>query len=298
MSIIVIFHIIDIICIIHFMLLIDIIAFESRLLDLFRTVFPYRNKLNRHIMETEKVHSIKHCHVDVTNYANPMNCCTDGPEGGHKTWVHEQGLRTNQGSSSAKTLMEHSLNKEASQLLCDAVRCRVEDGDATAEDWTDSNGKTLAADRFWNSGIETMIAGDEEGQCLGIQLNIWERAKVIFSCYALFKLCALYLLYTLSSLFSIARQVRRHIVHTLVGGGGQHGGFDALDYRKIRQGNAGKLGTYEILSVLPDKFARFLFEFHAHRFESLDLPFIPADRSDFDVHGALLDDKVHEYVIL
>jgi len=72
-----------------------------------------------------------------------------------------------------------------SQLLCDAVRCRVEDGDATAEDWTDSNGKTLAADRFWNSGIETMIAGDEEGPCLGIQLNIWERAKVIFSCYAL-----------------------------------------------------------------------------------------------------------------
>ena len=78
----------------------------------------------------------------------------------------------------------------------------------------------------------------------------------------------------------------------------QHGGFDALDYRKIRQGNAGKLGTYDILSVLPDKFARFLFEFHAHRFESLDLPFLPADRSDFDVHGALLDDKVHEYVML
>ena len=87
-------------------------------------------------------------------------------------------------------------------------------------------------------------------------------------------------------------------MHTLVGGGGQHGGFDALDYRKIRQGNAGNLGTYEILSVLSDKFARFLFEFHAHRFQRLDLPFLPADRSDFDVHGALLDDKVHEYVIL
>ena len=42
------------------------------------------------------------------------------------------------------------------------------------------------------------------------------------------------------------RQVRRHIVHTLVGGGGQHGGFDALDYRKIRHGNAGKLGTYDM----------------------------------------------------
>jgi len=36
----------------------------------------------------------------------------------------------------------------------------------------------------------------------------------------------------------------------------------------------------------------FLFEFHSHRFESLDLPPLPADRSDFDVHGALLDDKV------
>ena len=75
-------------------------------------------------------------------------------------------------------------------------------------------------------------------------------------------------------------------------------GFDALDYHKSRQVNAGKLGTYDILSVLPDKFARFLFEFHAHQFESLNLPLLPADRSDFDAHGALLDDKVHEYFIL
>ena len=44
--------------------------------------------------------------------------------------------------------------------------------------------------------------------------------------------------------------------------------------------------------MLPDKFARFLFEYHAVRFESLDLPPLPADRSDFNVHGALEDDKV------
>ena len=94
-------------------------------------------------------------------------------------------------------------------------------------------------------------------------------------------------------------KVRRHIVHTLVGGGGQHGGFDALDYRKIKQGNAGPLGTYAILSVLPDKFARFLFEFHSVRFESLDLPILPDDRSQYDVHGALEDDKVKksEYTV-
>ena len=77
-----------------------------------------------------------------------------------------------------------------------------------------------------------------------------------------------------------------------VGGGGQRGGFDALDYRKIKHGDAGQLGIYPILSVLPDKFARFLFEFHSVRFESLDPPPLPADRSNFDVHGALEDDKV------
>jgi hypothetical protein len=86
--------------------------------------------------------------------------------------------------------------------------------------------------------------------------------------------------------------VRRHLVHNLVGGGGQHGGFNALDYRWIRLGDAGKLGNYAILSVLPDKFARFLYEFSDFRFDSLDLPPLPADRGDFDVHGALEDDKV------
>jgi hypothetical protein len=46
-------------------LIIVIIPSEFRLLDLFRTVFPYCNKLNRLTMDTEKVYSIKHCHVDV-----------------------------------------------------------------------------------------------------------------------------------------------------------------------------------------------------------------------------------------
>ena len=93
-------------------------------------------------------------------------------------------------------------------------------------------------------------------------------------------------------------QVRRHIVHTLVGGGGQDGGFDAPDYRKIKHGDAGNLGNYPTLSVLPDKFARFLYEFHDYRFLSLDLPPLPADRSDFNVHGALKDEQVTQNVDL
>jgi hypothetical protein len=56
--------------------------------------------------------------------------------------------------------------------------------------------------------------------------------------------------------------------------------------------NAGPLGTYPILSVLPDKFARVLFQFHCGRFESVDLPILPDDRSQFDVHGALKDETV------
>ena len=129
-------------------------------------------------MDTEKVHSIKHCHVDVSNWANPINCCCDGPEGGHKTWVHQQGLKTNQGASSAKTLMTHSLNKEASQLLCDAMRCRLEDGDDSGEPWTDFAGRELAPDRFWKSSMDEMISADDEGPCMGIEHIIWERAKV------------------------------------------------------------------------------------------------------------------------
>ncbi len=74
---------------------------------------------------------------------------------------------------------------------------------------------------------------------------------------------------------------------TLVGGGGQQKGFAATDFRKIMHGDAGKLGHYAILCVLPVKFAGFLHEFHDFRFESLDLRPLPANRSDFDAHGAL-----------
>ncbi len=83
-------------------------------------------------------------------------------------------------------------------------------------------------------------------------------------------------------------------MHTLVRGRGKYGGFDTLDYRKIKQGNAGPLGTYAILSVLPEKFDMFSFEFHSLRFESLNLPILPNDRSQFDVHCALKDNKVKQ----
>ena len=76
--------------------------------------------------------------------------------------------------------MTHLLNKEASPLLCDAMRCRLEDGDdsLSGEPWTDFAGRELAPDRFWNSSMDEMISADNEGPCMGIELNILERAKV------------------------------------------------------------------------------------------------------------------------
>ncbi len=82
-------------------------------------------------------------------------------------------------------------------------------------------------------------------------------------------------------------------MYTLVGGGGLHEGFNALHYRKIKHGDAGKFGNYPILSMLPDKFARFLYEFHDFRFTSLDLPPLPAVRINFDVHGAINTDHTY-----
>jgi hypothetical protein len=78
-----------------------------------------------------------------------------------------------------------------------------------------------------------------EGPYIGTELNIWELAKVS-SFYWIFALIDIIDIITLCD--------RRHIVHTLVGGGGQHGGFDALDFRKIKHhdGDAGKLGHYSL----------------------------------------------------
>ncbi len=55
----------------------------------------------------------------------------------------------NEGPNTAKTMMVHSPKKEASPLLCAASRCRIEDSDVPADDWKDSNGVSLAADRYW-----------------------------------------------------------------------------------------------------------------------------------------------------
>jgi hypothetical protein len=62
-------------------------------------------------------------------------------------------------------------------------------------------------------------------------------------------------------------------------------GYDALECTLISKGFAGKhLGHLSELSFLPDKVARFLFEFHANDYKSLGLPAIPPFASSGKIH--------------
>ncbi len=64
-------------------------------------------------------------------------------------------------------------------------------------------------------------------------------------------------------------------------------GYAALNWESILHGNAGILGHYKELAILPDKVARYLYEYHADSYSSLGLPPLPEDRSDVDVHRVL-----------
>ena len=87
-----------------------------------KELFPYTNKKGNSIIETEKMHSIKHAPNDVLRWGDTENMNVEGPENLHKEWVKAQGGKTNQGPTSHRTLMTHCLRKEASALLSEAVQ--------------------------------------------------------------------------------------------------------------------------------------------------------------------------------
>ena len=87
---------------------------------------------------------------------------------------------------------------------------------------------------------------------------------------------------------------RRFLTHRLCSrvNGDQPQGYAAFDWESILHGNAGELGDYKELAVLPDKIARYLYEYHADDFASHGLPLLPEDRSDTDVHRILRPEQV------
>ena len=87
-----------------------------------KEIFPYKNKRDQIIIDTEKMHSIKHVPSDIVKWGNTENTSCEGPETNHKFWVKTQGGKTNQGQTANKTMMNHTLRKEASALLCEAIQ--------------------------------------------------------------------------------------------------------------------------------------------------------------------------------
>ena len=54
-------------------------------------------------------------------------------------------------------------------------------------------------------------------------------------------------------------------------------GYAAFDWESILHGNAGGLGDYKELALLPDKIARYLYKFHADSYALHGLPPLPVD---------------------
>ena len=65
---------------------------------------------------------MRHTGGDVARYCDAINVSCDTPEEAHKIWVKQQGVCTNQGPQAQLSMMLHSLHKEASSLLCEAVQ--------------------------------------------------------------------------------------------------------------------------------------------------------------------------------
>ena len=139
----------------------------------------------------------------------------------------------------------------------------MDDGDD--EPWTRSNPRTgveeiLRADRCHRP--DPNDTEDAAQACMGIRVNIWNRAKV-----------------------------RRLLTHSLVGGGTHQLGYDALDLEFIKRGDAGgQLGQYGVLRFLPEKVAKYLLEFHFGDY--IGLPAIPEGSTSGDIHKLLKTSEV------
>ena len=118
----------------------------------------------------------------------------------------------------------------------------------------------MRTDRWYKSGANTGSDSDSDHDCSGIRCNLWHRAKS-----------------------------RRLLTHRLAGGDrrGESRGYFAVSWESILHGDVGEYGTYKVLSVLPDKVARYLFEFHAENYARLNLPPLPDNRDSAVIHGLL-----------
>ena len=146
--------------------------------------------------------------------------------------------------------------------VCLAYTARIDDDDPGygSDAWTQYDHRTgqaqpLRADRWHRTPSDEIIDGDDVS---GIRTQMWMRAMK-----------------------------RSLMTHRLSGGGAHNLGYDALRWENILHGDCGEYGRYHDLSVLPDKIARYLFEFDSELYASLNLPAIPEDRSQVNIHALM-----------
>ena len=70
------------------------------------------------------MHSIDHMPKDIACWGDTdnMDMNLKAAELAHKNWIKQQGGKTNQGPAVQKSMMIHTLRKEASALCCEAVQ--------------------------------------------------------------------------------------------------------------------------------------------------------------------------------
>lgn len=96
-------------------------SLATAFMDRCAQLFPFRNGQGHLIMGTDKVHFMIHAAAQILNWGNIINCSAEPSEITHKIWVKGQGDNTNQGPSSAKTMMRHSQSKAAAQECAQAI---------------------------------------------------------------------------------------------------------------------------------------------------------------------------------
>jgi hypothetical protein len=91
-----------------------------------KTFFPFKNKHNYYFIATGKDDSVFHSPNDVARFCYYLNYSCEATEKGNKIWVGQQGEKTNQDPESQLSMMLHSLRKECSSLLCEAVQGKLQ----------------------------------------------------------------------------------------------------------------------------------------------------------------------------
>ena len=128
---------------------------------------------------------------------------------------------------------------------------------------------SLRADR-WYSTAASDSSSESDHDCLGIWLGHTMQIRAISGIVQ-----------------RLGRCLRIVLLAEMKRGVGSVRKVSRSDLESILQGDVGEYGQYKVLPVLPDKVARYLYEFHAESYTNPNLRALPNDRESGVIHGIL-----------